>query len=195
MPEKLWFWLFWDKTIISLVFRIQRTRFYFVMAVYVENYGIFKIIIETKAQSNNHTTLSTCVIKQQQLRTKQVLFQEKGNNCRNIEQDLSLSFFFLIFSLITLACTIYIWHCISFVYDYLGRAPVLWCNWSQWTAQFSMSTTTSRESWRGGGDTAPLSRPVQDRVETSQANINWVPESFFTSTGEKKPNKWRTPEK
>lgn len=54
---------------------------------------------------------------------------------------------------------------------------------------------TSRESWRGGGDTAPLSRPVQDRVETSQTNRNRVPESFFTSTGNKESNRLGTPEK
>lgn len=32
-------------------------------------------------------------MKQQELHAKQVLFQEKGNNCRNIEQDLLLFFF------------------------------------------------------------------------------------------------------
>lgn len=106
------------------------------------------------------------VIKQQELHTKEVLFHEKGNNCRTVEQDLPLSFLYSL--LITLACTIYIPHRVSFVYDYLGRAPALWCKRSEGTAEFSASTATSREGWRGGGGTAPASRPAQHVAATSQ---------------------------
>lgn len=159
------------------------------MAIYVENYGGLKIIIKPK-HKQPHSPFAH-VIKQQELHAEQVL----SSKTTTVETLNRISFcLFFIFSLITLACTIYTPHCISFVYEYLGRAPVLWCNWSQWTAQFSTSTTTSRESRRGGGDTAPRSRPIHDRVETSQANRNWIPKSFFTSTGKTKSNKW-TPEK
>lgn len=91
----------WGVLVSAGNMRIQRTRFYFVMAIYVENYGVFKRIIKTKTQSTTCNPF-TRVIKQQKLHTKQVLFQERGNHCRNVELDLLLSLFYILFDYFSL---------------------------------------------------------------------------------------------
>lgn len=47
--------------------------------------------------TNNPTALSHMYWKQQEHHTKQVFFQEKGSNYRNVEQDILLSGGFVFF--------------------------------------------------------------------------------------------------
>lgn len=77
------------QAIISLLLRIQITRFYFIMAISVENDGGFEIIIK------NSTTTQPFHRHNKATRATQKVsgFLEKGSNCRNVEQDLLLSLF------------------------------------------------------------------------------------------------------
>lgn len=139
----------------------------------IENYGGFEIMIKTKTQGTMKKHFHMCN-KATGATQSNCFFRRKATTAETLNR-ISFYLFLCMFSLIILACTIYIPHCILFVYEYLGRAPTLWCNWSQ--------------------RRAPLLPPALTGVETSQAKRNRVPESFFTSTGRKKSNKWRTSEK
>lgn len=103
----------------------------------------------------------------------------------------SFYLFFFKFPLITLTCTTYNPHFISFVYEYLGRAPVLW--WPGHSEQ--LSSAWALPSAGKAGEVEEIQHHCHVRTGQgwdSQVNRNWVPESFFISTGKKKSNKCGT---
>lgn len=103
MPEKLWFWLFWEETIIGLVLRTPRTRLYFVMATYIENNGVLQIIIKKHNQKPYNSFWQ--VIKQEELKC---FYRTKATTVK-MSNRISLSFTILFdyFSLHNIHPTLY----------------------------------------------------------------------------------------